>query len=157
LRAGGDFKITSKSFLKTITVKVINPANGKSANATPVDWGPNINTGRVADLSPGLEKALGLTTDKECTVEIPTPAGAQMPPAGAPAAADAVPLAFDSTVFPQDMTRTLVALTVTDKATFWVMNVVNEDNGGQSLLRHADDKTDVLLSNTTVFPVKASA
>lgn len=151
-----DFKVTPKSFLKNITVKVTNPANGKSANATPTDWGPNVTTGRIADLSPGLEQTLGLTTDKECTVEIPTPAGAQMPPASAPADADAVPLAFDSTVFPQNMTRTLVALTVTDKATFWVMNIVGKDEGGQSVLRHAGDKTDVLLSDTMVFPIKPS-
>jgi rare lipoprotein A (peptidoglycan hydrolase) len=41
---------------------VENPANGRVADARPVDWGPNISTGRVADLSPGLAKALGLQT-----------------------------------------------------------------------------------------------
>jgi hypothetical protein len=149
-----EYKVTSKEFLKGAKVKVTNPASGKSATASPVDWGPNAKTGRVADLSPGLEKALGLVTDKECTVEIPTPAGAQMPVAGAPVDPEVVPLAFDSTVFPQDMKRTLVALTVTDKATYWILNVVGQDEGGQSVMRRAGNKTDVLFSDTTVFPIK---
>jgi hypothetical protein len=149
-----DFNITPKSFLKTIKVKV--SANDKSFEATPVDWGPNIKTGRVADLSPGLERALGLQTNDECTVEVPTPGGAQLPPAGEPVARSMVPLAFDSTVFPQDMTRTLVVLTVTDKATYFVLNLVGQEEGGQSVLRHAGNKTDVLLSDTTVFPIKSS-
>ncbi len=149
-----DYKITPKNFLKTIKVRV--SANNKSFDATPVDWGPNAKTGRVADLSPGLEKALGLKTDAECTVEVPTPGGAQMPAASEPVEPTVVPLAFDSTVFPQDMTRTLVVLTVTDKATFWVLNLVGQEEGGQSVLRHAGDKTEVLLSDTTVFPIKPS-
>jgi len=107
----------------------------------------------VADLSPGLENALGLTADKECTVDVPTPAGAQMPPAGKPADSALVPLTFDSADFPQDTTRTLVALTVTDKATFSVVNVVGQEDGGQSVLRHAGNKIDVLFSATTVFPI----
>jgi hypothetical protein len=149
-----DFNITPKNFLKTIKVKV--SANDKSAEATPVDWGPNIKTGRVADLSPGLEAALGLQTNDDCTVEVPTPSGAQMPAAGEPVPPTVVPLAFDSTVFPQSMTRTLVVLTVTDKAAFWVLNLVGQEEGGQSVLRRAGNKTDVLLSDTTVFPIKPS-
>jgi hypothetical protein len=34
--------------------------NGKTAQAKPVDWGPNERTGRVADLSPGLARFVGL-------------------------------------------------------------------------------------------------
>jgi len=45
-------------------------ANGKTFEARPVDWGPNVNTGRAADLSPGLAEALGLETDDECTVVV---------------------------------------------------------------------------------------
>lgn len=45
-------------------------AEGKTLKARPVDWGPNINTDRVADLSPGLAEALGLDTDDECTVVV---------------------------------------------------------------------------------------
>jgi len=53
-------------FLRTAAVHV--SANGKSVVAHAVDWGPNVNTGRVADLSPGLAKALGLDTDGACEV-----------------------------------------------------------------------------------------
>jgi len=46
-------------------------ANGKEFLAWPADWGPNENTGRVADLSPGLMEALGLNTDDEVEVIYP--------------------------------------------------------------------------------------
>ena len=52
---------------------VTNPKNGKSELAKPVDWGPNQNTGRVADLSPHLARVLELDTDDECQVEITLP------------------------------------------------------------------------------------
>ena len=39
-------------------------------DAQPVDWGPHISTGRVADLSPGLAKALGLQTDDVVRITI---------------------------------------------------------------------------------------
>jgi hypothetical protein len=44
---------------------------GISMKALPADWGPNENTGRVADLSPSLLDALGLQTDDEVTVIFP--------------------------------------------------------------------------------------
>ena len=47
---------------------VRNPKNGKRYKARPADWGPHIDTDRVADLSPGLLDALELDTDD--TVEI---------------------------------------------------------------------------------------
>ena len=47
-----------------------NPSNGRVADARPVDWGPNISTGRVADLSPGLAKELGLQTDDVVRITI---------------------------------------------------------------------------------------
>lgn len=52
----------------------------------PVDWGPNEKTGRVSDLSPGLMKALGITTDDVVTVrmEAPGPAMPTVPSVGAP-------------------------------------------------------------------------
>lgn len=43
----------------------------KSIQVQPVDWGPNARTGRIADLSPGALKALGLQTDGIVTVVIP--------------------------------------------------------------------------------------
>jgi N-acetylmuramoyl-L-alanine amidase len=44
---------------------------GKSQLAYPADWGPHEDTQRVADLSPGLMEALGLTTDDEVVVSYP--------------------------------------------------------------------------------------
>jgi len=58
-----NYNDTPREFLKRVLARVENPANGSAADARPVDWGPNISTGRVADLSPGLAKALGLQTD----------------------------------------------------------------------------------------------
>jgi len=54
---------TPKEFLRRALARVENPANGRAADARPVDWGPHPSTGRVADLSPGLAGALGLNTD----------------------------------------------------------------------------------------------
>jgi hypothetical protein len=54
---------TSKEFLRRALARVENPANGRAADARPVDWGPHPSTGRVADLSPGLAAALALDTD----------------------------------------------------------------------------------------------
>src|SRR5262245_11940253 len=68
-----DYSATPMDFLRRIKVKVSNPANGKSEEARPVDFGPNESTGRVADLSPGLAEALGLNTDDNCRVDIPPP------------------------------------------------------------------------------------
>lgn len=56
-------------FLRDAVVWVQNAA-GKSVAARAVDWGPNAKTGRVADLSPGLAKALGLDTDDRCSVTV---------------------------------------------------------------------------------------
>ena len=60
---------TPKEMLRQISVKVTNPLNGRSAYAKPVDWGPNEETGRVADLSPGLARYLGLHTDSYVEVK----------------------------------------------------------------------------------------
>jgi hypothetical protein len=58
-----NYNDTPREFLRRALARVENPANGRAADARPVDWGPNASTGRVADLSPGLAKALGLQTD----------------------------------------------------------------------------------------------
>src|SRR6476619_4847846 len=58
-----NYSDTPREFLRRSLARVENPANGRAADARPVDWGPNVSTGRVADLSPGLAKALGLQTD----------------------------------------------------------------------------------------------
>lgn len=44
---------------------------GVELTAFPADWGPNENTGRVADLSPGLMSDLGISTDDEVEVIYP--------------------------------------------------------------------------------------
>jgi hypothetical protein len=56
-------------------VSVKNPQTGKTAfNVQPVDWGPHEDTGRIADLSPGLAAMLELDTDDLCEVHVPVPA-----------------------------------------------------------------------------------
>jgi hypothetical protein len=82
-----NYDATPRRFLKTVKVQVTNPASGKSALAQPVDWGPAERTGRVADLSPGIARNLGLMTDQECRVVVPLPSDAvSQPPPGAPQA-----------------------------------------------------------------------
>jgi len=67
-------------FFRRHVVDFINPANGIRLKAMPVDYGPGDgtvidgshtqDTGRLADLSPGLAKALGLKTDDTVRLEI---------------------------------------------------------------------------------------
>jgi len=66
-----DYEITPKTALLDPSYQAIVRANGKEFLAWPADWGPNENTGRVADLSPGLMEALGLNTDDEVEVIYP--------------------------------------------------------------------------------------
>jgi N-acetylmuramoyl-L-alanine amidase len=67
-----DYSVTSKNMLKSgKRAKVTAPHNSYELLAFPADWGPNQNTGRVADLSPGLMEALGLATDDEVEVIFP--------------------------------------------------------------------------------------
>lgn len=66
-----NYSQVSKEVLRQSIVKL--KANGKTIFARPVDWGPNDDTGRVADLSPGCCAALGLDTDDEVTGELITP------------------------------------------------------------------------------------
>jgi hypothetical protein len=65
-----NYNDTPREFFRRALARVENPANGRAADARPVDWGPNISTGRVADLSPGLAKALGLQTDDVVRITI---------------------------------------------------------------------------------------
>ena len=65
-----NYNDTPKEFLKRALARVENPSNGRAAEARPVDWGPNISTGRVADLSPGLAAVLGLQTDDVVRITI---------------------------------------------------------------------------------------
>ena len=70
-----DYDVTSRDWLQTHTVSVKNPLTGKTVfNVQPIDWGPNENTGRICDLSPGLAAVLELDTDDVCEVHVPIPA-----------------------------------------------------------------------------------
>ncbi|MDB5578949.1 MAG: hypothetical protein JWR80_4125 [Bradyrhizobium sp.] len=141
-----DFSVTPRSFLRKIKVRVT--AKGKTLEARPVDFGPAKFTDRVADLSPGLEKRLGIKTDQECTVEIPTPQ------AGVAVGVNLA--AIDKIIFPPDMTRALVVMTTSNNSTYWVVNQIGAIEGGQTLLRRVGNEAPkILLSNTTVFPVEA--
>jgi hypothetical protein len=51
--------------------RVTAPSTGRSALAHPADWGPHVDTSRVADISPGLMEELGIETDAEVEVIYP--------------------------------------------------------------------------------------
>src|SRR5262249_8070805 len=59
-----------RDLLRNSLAAVVNPQNGRSVSARPVDWGPNPDTNRVADLSPGVAARLGLNTDDFVSVTI---------------------------------------------------------------------------------------
>ena len=71
-----DYQTTPKEMLRDprLLVLVRAPMSGFAFLAWPADWGPHVDTGRVADLSPGLMDALGIITDDQ--VEISYPVGA---------------------------------------------------------------------------------
>jgi hypothetical protein len=54
------------------------PKTGKWHLAWPADWGPHEDTGRIADISPGLMDALGIETDDEIEIIYPTPQAPQI-------------------------------------------------------------------------------
>lgn len=70
-----DYDVYSKKFLAgDVWALVRAPATGKQFLASPADWGPHIDTDRVADLSPGLMDALGIETDDVVEIRFPAPA-----------------------------------------------------------------------------------
>jgi N-acetylmuramoyl-L-alanine amidase len=71
-----DYDVTPRDYLQGVVVIVTNTKTGKSLSARPIDWGPNTNTGRAMDLSPGLCKNLGLETDDTARMVIQLPAAA---------------------------------------------------------------------------------
>lgn len=66
-----DYGTTPKDMLRDQTRKALVRAKDKEFLAYPADWGPHEDTRRVADLSPGLMKALGVDTDDEVEVIYP--------------------------------------------------------------------------------------
>jgi N-acetylmuramoyl-L-alanine amidase len=66
-----DYQDPSTTKTRLLEEMALVRAGSKEFKAYPADWGPNANTGRVADLSPGLLEALGIQTDD--TVEVVCP------------------------------------------------------------------------------------
>lgn len=58
--------------LRNMLVSVRDPRSGRSAMAKPIDWGPEISSGKVAKISPGLAEYLDLSDDDVIEVTIPT-------------------------------------------------------------------------------------
>jgi hypothetical protein len=69
-----DYSVTPKPDLLKAVALVRAIKTGISLKAFPADWGPHVDTGRVADLSPGLMDDLGIKTDDEVEVVLPAPA-----------------------------------------------------------------------------------
>jgi N-acetylmuramoyl-L-alanine amidase len=67
-----DYNVTPKSMLASGLMALVRaPKTGIEMRAFPADWGPHQDTGRVADISPGLMSALGIETDDEVEVLYP--------------------------------------------------------------------------------------
>jgi hypothetical protein len=68
-----DYAVTPKSMLADPhqLAMVRSVRTGKETFAWPSDWGPHEDTGRVADLSPGLMDELEIQTDDEVEVTYP--------------------------------------------------------------------------------------
>ena len=70
-----DYDVTSKEMLRGPQMALVtNKDTGVSRLAHVADWGPNeAETGRAADLSPGLAESLGVETNDIITVVYPYP------------------------------------------------------------------------------------
>jgi N-acetylmuramoyl-L-alanine amidase len=67
-----DYDDYPKSYLAgNVKALVRSPKTGKQFEAHPADWGPHVDTDRVADISKGLMDALGIETDDEVEVIFP--------------------------------------------------------------------------------------
>lgn len=66
-----DYNDTPRDMLLEEMAIVRSTRTGKVRKAYPADWGPHEDTDRVADISPGLMDALGITTDDEVEVLFP--------------------------------------------------------------------------------------
>ena len=75
-----DYSVTSKNELLDMMTLVRSPKTGKQFMARPADWGPHGDTSRVADISPGLMEALGISTDDEVEVYFPYEEGVPVMP-----------------------------------------------------------------------------
>jgi N-acetylmuramoyl-L-alanine amidase len=67
-----NYDVYSKDFLRgDVMALVTAPKTGKTLLAHPADWGPHVDTSRVADISLGLMEALGIDTDDVVEVSFP--------------------------------------------------------------------------------------
>jgi len=67
-----DYDQFPKSRLAGSEMALVRSAkSGAAHRAHPADWGPHVDTARVADISPGLMDALGISTDDEVEVVYP--------------------------------------------------------------------------------------
>jgi hypothetical protein len=66
-----DYDVTPKDMLARKDLKARVRAGDREFLAWPADWGPNENTGRVADISHALMEALGINTDDVVEVAYP--------------------------------------------------------------------------------------
>jgi hypothetical protein len=66
-----DYGKTPKPMMLQEVALVRATSTGIEMKAFPADWGPNQNTGRVADISPGLMEDLRIQTDDEVEVIFP--------------------------------------------------------------------------------------
>jgi N-acetylmuramoyl-L-alanine amidase len=66
-----DYSVTPKPSLLEDVALVRATKTGLAMKAFPADWGPHQDTGRVADISPGLMDDLGINTDDEVEVIFP--------------------------------------------------------------------------------------
>ena len=64
-----DYEVTPKEML--LEKLALVRAKGIELKTFCADWGPHVDTGRVADLSPGLMEDLGISTDDEVEVIFP--------------------------------------------------------------------------------------
>ena len=66
-----DYDVTPKTAMLEDVALVRSTKTGIAMRAFPADWGPHKDTGRVADISPGLMEDLGIETDDEVEVLFP--------------------------------------------------------------------------------------
>jgi hypothetical protein len=66
-----DYLTTPKTMLADKSKRALVRAGDREFLAWPADWGPHQDTGRVADISPGLMDALGINTDDQVEVIYP--------------------------------------------------------------------------------------
>lgn len=66
-----DYTLTPREMLLEGVGIVYAPKTDRAFFFAPADWGPHEDTGRVADLSPGLLDALGIITDDIVEVIFP--------------------------------------------------------------------------------------